>query len=421
MTADVVVGAGMAGLTAALRLARAGRRVVVLAKGMGSLPLSPATVDILGYGPDRVASPASAWEGFVRSHPDHPYARLPLEVLEESVAWFKAQLEEPRYVGDAGRNFLLPTAVGALRPSAVVPLTMAAGDLSRGGRVVIVGWRALKDFNPFLVAGSLTLAGSQDGVPLAARAVEIDAPAGMSADASPVDVARLLDDPRARAELVQRLAPELDDGDEAVGFPAVLGLAAGERVWEELEANLERPVFEIPTVPPSVPGLRLFNALKSGLREAGARLVIGAEVAGADVSGDRLTAVRVVTSGRTRTVAADHVLLATGGWAAGGLELDSRWEARETVLGLPVASLPEPGRPRFLPGYFDSHPLARAGIAVDDRFRPMDGAGRVVHGNVHAVGALLGGAEPWREKSGDGISLASGYRAAGAILEEGAE
>jgi len=45
----VVIGAGLAGLTAALRLAEAGQRVAVLAKGVGATHLSPATIDVLGY------------------------------------------------------------------------------------------------------------------------------------------------------------------------------------------------------------------------------------------------------------------------------------------------------------------------------------------------------------------------------------
>ena len=38
--------------------------------------------------------------------------------------------------------------------------------------------------------------------------------------------------------------------------------------------------------------------------------------------------------------------------------------------------------------------------------------------NVLVAGATLAGAEPWREKSGDGISLATGYRAAELVLAE---
>ena len=41
-------------------LAEAGARVCVLAKGVGSTHLAPGSIDVLGYGPERVESPAAA-------------------------------------------------------------------------------------------------------------------------------------------------------------------------------------------------------------------------------------------------------------------------------------------------------------------------------------------------------------------------
>src|SRR5262249_51610361 len=108
-------------------------------------------------------------------------------------------------------------------------------------------------------------------------------------------------------------------------------------------------------------------------------------------------------------------VLATGGVASGGLELELDGTVRETVLDLPVAGVPTGDR--FAAGSLDPQPLGRAGLAVDEKLRPVDADGRTVYENVHAVGAMLAGAEPWREKSGDGISLASGIRAAEAIQE----
>ena len=65
----VVLGAGVAGLTAAARLAEGGARVCVLAKGVGSTHLAPGTVDVLGYVPERVDEPAGALPGFIAAHP----------------------------------------------------------------------------------------------------------------------------------------------------------------------------------------------------------------------------------------------------------------------------------------------------------------------------------------------------------------
>ena len=66
-------------------------------------------------------------------HPDHPYARLAPEPLREALEWFRGLVPGLRYAGDPGRNMLLPTAVGAVRPTALAPASIAAGDLRGGG------------------------------------------------------------------------------------------------------------------------------------------------------------------------------------------------------------------------------------------------------------------------------------------------
>jgi len=165
-----------------------------------------------------------------------------------------------------------------------------------------------------------------------------------------------------------------------------------------------------------VPGIRVYETMTSALRRRGARLVIGSTVAGAETSNGRLEGVVAHTAGRPLTYRARSFVLATGGFASAGLELDSAGKVREPVFDLPVAGLPGPNEPLFEPGYFDEHALSRAGVAVDESRRPVDRQGAPVYENLHAAGATLAGAVPWREGSGNGLSLASGYAAASAIL-----
>jgi glycerol-3-phosphate dehydrogenase subunit B len=146
--------------------------------------------------------------------------------------------------------------------------------------------------------------------------------------------------------------------------------------------------------------------------------VVGNTVAGAKTNGGRLEGVVAKTAGRPLTYRARSFVLATGGFGSGGLQLDPSGQIRETVFDLPVAGVPGPKQPPFEPGYLADHAISRAGIAVDENMRPVDGKGGARYENVHAVGATLGGAVPWREASGNGLSLASGYAAASAILEE---
>lgn len=410
----VVIGAGVAGLTAAIRLAEAGRSVEVVAAGVGATHLTAATVDVLGYAPARVDVPAEALPAFVRDRPDHPYARLGPERIAEALDWFRGRVAELGYVGGLERNLLLPTALGVPRPTAMAPGTMAEGDLRGGGRVLVVGFRALKDLHPRLLAENLGLADVPGG-PVEARAVEL-APDLGAADLGPLALARRMEDPEVRKEVLRELEPAVAD-DERVAFPAVLGLEDAPAIWAELRDALGRPVFEVPTLPPSVPGIRLFRALRAALRRAGGRLTMGAAVEGAETAGARVAAVVTLTGARAVRHAARWFVLATGGVGGGGVASDSTGAFRETALGLPVRFLPGDGPP-FLPGYLDPHPAARVGVAVDDRMRPLGPDDAPAFENVVAAGATIGGAEPWREKSGEGISVATGYAAAGTVLEE---
>jgi glycerol-3-phosphate dehydrogenase subunit B len=416
MTYDtVVVGAGLAGLTAALRLAEQGQRVAVVARGVGATHLAPAAIDVLGYvDEERVESPAASLARLVAAHPEHPYARLAPQVVAASLEWLAERAAGLGYAGSLDENLLLPTAAGVPKPSALVPETMTGGDLRAGDRFLFVGLRGLKDFYASYAADNL--AHAELPMPVSARAVELTPPLGREADVSSVGFARRFDQPEFRDWIVAALASKAEP-DERIGFPAVLGLRSAGEVWRELEHRLERRVFEVPTLPPSAPGIRLFEELKAALRRAGGRLVVGDTAVGAELEGSRVASLFVETAARPVSYAARSFVLASGGFASGGLELDSGGRVRETVFGLPVAGLPEPGRAAFAPGYFDAHPLARAGIAVDDLLRPVDAEGRPVHENLHAAGAILAGAVPWREQSGSGISLASGYAAAAAILE----
>ncbi len=323
--------------------------------------------------------------------------------MAESLGWFMRTVatgpyERYRYVGGIEHNLRLPTALGALKPSALAPSTFVAGDSHGLKRVRVVGIPALRDFHAGLCAANLLAAGIDARA--ATLELRVDRP-----DVSTLGIARRFDDPRRRAEFCANLSPLLR-AEEHVGLPAMLGLSDPAAVLLDLERRLGRRVFEIPTLPPSVPGMRLYEILRAALRAARGRHVLDAEVVSCERDGDRLQSVSTRAAGHSSRYSADWFVLASGGFASGGIELDSRWVTHERVLGLPLAGVPAEGEPRFVDSYLAEQPMARVGVAVDGDLRAQGIA------NVLVAGAALPGAVPWREGSGEGIALASGYRVA---------
>jgi glycerol-3-phosphate dehydrogenase subunit B len=415
---SIVIGAGYAGLMAAFTLMRGGHKVLLLAKGYGRTHLHTGAVDVLGYWDgNRVERPLEAVAQLRATRVGHPYGRLSPDSLQSAATTFLSAMAEAGYAfaGSVEHNLLMPTAVGVARPVALVPQTMLAGDLRRGGAVVIVGFSNFKDFYPELIAANLvkSVAG------LSARSLMLNLPGFENeADVAPPAAARAFEQPWFRRQLAEQLQPHLQPG-ERIGLPALLGVNGALEVLGDLQTRLNARVFEIPTLPPSLPGMRLFNAFEHLLRQGKARVQIGHAVIGAKIEGRTVDSVSVQSAARPVAYRARHFVLATGSVAAHGLEVDSYGAVSEPLFNLPVTGVPEPGTARFDPAYFGRHPFNRIGVAVNEVMQPVNDSGQPVFENVVVCGALLAGAEPWKEKSGEGISLASAYQAAQAILESG--
>jgi glycerol-3-phosphate dehydrogenase subunit B len=64
------------------------------------------------------------------------------------------------------------------------------------------------------------------------------------------------------------------------------------------------------------------------------------------------------------------------------------------------------------------HPIEAAGIPTDARLRPLGPNHHVSHANVLVAGALLAEQRGIRGRCGDGVAVASGWRAANALTAD---
>ena len=156
--------------------------------------------------------------------------------------------------------------------------------------VCIVGSPALRDFHAALCAANLEAAGDRG-------ARDRGRPRARSRRRQRARARAALRRPRLPRRVRGASSRRCLRGDERVGLPAVLGLRDPHGAWADLQRRLGRGVFEIPTLPPSVPGMRAFEALRTALRAAGGRLILGSEVIGAERDGGRVTAVATHAAG----------------------------------------------------------------------------------------------------------------------------
>jgi glycerol-3-phosphate dehydrogenase subunit B len=400
----VVVGLGLAGLVAGLAAASRGASVLVAGKGYGTLRFRTGTIDVLGYRDGhRVESPATELPLLAGSGAPHPYALARSDLPDGLAAVRQAAMAVGVTLrGDLAANQLIATAAGTLRPTCLAPPSMAAEW--HGARVLVVGLEGYRDFQPELVAAVLPAAASQHGFELVTRPVTVDLPSLHRRHLGGLELARRFEEPSVRRELAAALRSALE-GTTLVALPAVVGLEGHAEAASELAELLGAALVELPTLPPSVPGLRLELALTAALREAGARLQVGAGV--------RVTTthVELESAGHPLRIPVRRLVLASGGFASGGLEVLLDGSVRESVADLPVWApngLPLFGRSFLEPG---GHAAGLAGVPVDRRMRPVDASGAPARAGLFCAGGVLAGANRAVEKSADGICCATGWRA----------
>ncbi|MHB8626565.1 MAG: anaerobic glycerol-3-phosphate dehydrogenase subunit B [Aggregatilineales bacterium] len=402
----IIIGAGLSGLFAAALAEEHGAKVRVIAKGIGSMLVTPGWISVADSASGDVLDAARA---IAAESPDHPYALAGIDVLRTALSAFKAlgNVIGLPYDGDLTANLRLPTALGQIQTPALAPRGLAAGN-SHSENALFVGFDGWRDFYPALTGQRAV------SIPLSTSLAGQERPW----DATPTDLARAFDQPAVRAAVVQSVRPHLN-GAAAVGFPAVLGLDDPNTAQQALSDQLGVPVFEMPTLPPSTPGVRLFDRLRRHLLDKGVRLQIGHPVTRGIIENGQALGAEVAAAGKPARFYADTVILATGGLYGGGLLSDDRGRIWEPVFDLPVQAPTDRAKwfadTMLAPG---GHPVARFGVRVNDRMQPIGADDQPIARGLYAAGHIL--AQPGTTPPAifyEGMALATVYKAVASALK----
>jgi glycerol-3-phosphate dehydrogenase subunit B len=414
----IVIGMGLAGLMAAKTAAEEGRRVLLIGKGVGTAHTYTGCIDLLGYYPSGSSvpteTPFQSLGQLFEENPEHPYTLVGESEIRNSLTSFLGVFEEGnyRYLSQGEKNTIILTPSGHTRATYLYPSTMEWGGIDDERDLLIVGFHGLKDFYSAYIAHTLNLLGKQGRLSCSARFISLPLSELSRRKTAPSSViARLFEEEEYRDKVAEAVRAERK-GEERVAFPAVLGVEKPGEMRRDLEAKLGTTVFEIPTLPPSVPGFRIFQAFKRHLQRKEVTLIMGFSVAQAMARDGNCLQVTVISPPVERTYSADVYILATGSFFGGGLEAE-RNRVLEPIFNLPVyqpASREHWFKDRFFSD--ETHPIRSAGIMVNERMNPVDNGGKVVVRNLHAAGSIISHCDPHGEKSGSGIAIATGYKSA---------
>ena len=409
----IVIGAGLAGLMAAESAADTGAKVLLLAKGLGSLPLTTGCIDVLGYFPATSKTPLAAPSSEIKRLPaPHPYGKVGTEGLGAALTHFQKILasENYPYQGSGEKNILIPTSLGSLHPTGLVPETFREGDLSAPGSVLLLGFEGLKDFFPHFAAANLNFLHEKGAAGSVFRAALLKRPDLGEKALNGLSLASAFENGEFRASFAKEMRSLLRPG-EKLGLPAVLGIDSPKKAWSDLQERVGAPIFEIPLPPPSVPGLRLQNILKSHFQKKGGRLFIGFSELAPLIEKSRIVGLILGDSRRNAPYRASAFVLATGQFVGGGLDSE-RNRVFETLFGLPLR-YPEKRKEWFHSILLTpaGQPFNGFGVEVDRNLQPLDLHGELVYSNLFAAGGILAHGDSMNEKSGGGIAISTGYLA----------
>ncbi len=414
----VVIGNGLSGMAAALFAANRGIRTIRVG-GVAEIIFASGLIDLMGVHPVGEGilweNPWDAIDAMIQDLPVHPYARIGKESIHAAIDEFITSLKTAgvTYERRHDQNVRVMMPIGTVKTTYAVPKSMWSGVAAMDKKYpcLIVGISGLPGFSSRQITETLKSTWPE------LRHTTISFPGlDQSSVVYTEPIARSLSLAETRARLADGVRPYVREA-KAIGFPAIFGIQNTDIIISEMQDRLGSQIFEIPTMPPSIPGLRIKEAMDTFLREAGVRALVPKKVLNARPK-NKAFVLEIGDTTVEHTVRADAVILASGRFLGGGL-IAERKQVREAIFDLPVCQ-PEIRPVWHSQEFFDTrgHAINRAGLEIDDQFRPLLGNGRRAFDNLFAAGSILAHQDWMRMKCGAGLAIATAYAAVKSLLKQ---
>lgn len=422
----LVIGGGLAGLTCGIRCASRGIHTAILSGGMNTLHFSSGSIDLAGYGSGGalIKKPFDHIKKTITENRSHPYSKVGLKTIRESINFITERFSSEGITLNHNNeyNHFHVTALGRLIPTYLSQESVFSADLpgavTSRKKIAVLNFNGFRDYYPEQTAAHLKQSALFRDTEIILGSISLPYYTNTEKNLHEfrsIDIARIFENER----YLPRIAEEIRKaacGASIASLPAFLGINNFKAVRKKLEQMTGIFIYEIPTLPPSILGLRLDHALKNCFINLGGEFIAGERVKSGSISGGRVEHITTANTGGV-PVRSEFFVLSTGSFISGGLSAGSD-SIHEPVFGLKVSAAAKRGK-WYSESFFDrkSHPFLGFGVETDTKLNPSAHDGKPVK-NLFCAGSVLAGYDPVREGCGSGVAISTGYRCAESIIRE---
>ena len=370
----VIIGGGLAGLTAGISLQEAGRKVAIVSSGQNAMHFFSGNFEDAGPVRERIAALFAA--AGVRTNAIDGLQLMPMGKF---------------------KNVSL-----TLEDVTVFP------DEHIAEKALIVNFTGFHDFYGTFIAETLEKLGISCRIRFV-RLPEMEHLRTSPSEMRSVNIARMMDEHWEKVVADIRV---LHKDEDLILLPQVFGLKDA-AVLDKIRTALPARVAFIGTMPPSVPGIRTQMLLKRRFEVLGGTFLMGDEVTSAALHEGIVSSITTRNLDTVRLFA-DHFILASGGFFSKGLA-STPSQVYEPLFGLDI-DFADDRNDWYDADFFASQPYMDFGVKTDAELHPLKDGEPVK--NLYAIGSVLGNTRREDFGTAAGLAIRTAFAAADIIKGE---
>ncbi len=414
----LIIGGGLAGLIAGIKLCKSNKRCAIVSSGQSALHFCSGSFDLLNKLPNGkiVESPAIDVKELIELNPKHPYAKIGeaqfAKLTNEAIALFK-ELEIP--ISAFNNNHYRITPFGEIKPTWLSIDYFAISedkDKMPWKEVAIFNMSNFLDFYPEFLASGLRKKGVKSSIHMFTLP-SLERLRRSPSELRSSNMTNIMD--QLSEEEFNQLVTILKEGSktcDAILFPAILGLK-NDTIIHQLEKEVGKKIHLVPTLPPSVIGIKLQQYLVKQFQRLGGEYMLGDSIMNAEVVENKIDKVYSFNHGDIPFVA-NNIILATGSYFSQGL-ISNRERIYEPIFNLDINYEQERSK-WYDKNVYHEQPYMTFGIETTNAFNGKI-KGQSLD-NLYVIGAGLEAFNPIKEGSGGGVSILTALNVADLILRK---